>query len=140
MDYEVDDADDYPSENSDWNGQVQGRSQMYQLGSKNKIIDSKHQQDGRLFFPGYSTKTYNNFNLLSLFRTSISTTTVLSTVTSTLTSVTVKTCASAAQFISQTACRRRRYAKIFKELMNDRPDAVIVSPSQVQPYVTLFIY
>lgn len=137
----------YPSESFiHWNDeQIQGRSPLLYRGSNKEVVDgsnSKHQQhqEDRLFLPGYSTKTYSNFNLLSLLRTSTLTTTVLSTVTSTLTSVTVQTCAASAQFIATTACRRRRYAKIFKELMNDRSVAITVFPSKVQSLVIYILF
>ena len=74
-------------------------------------------KEARLFFLS---------NMLNLLRTSTSTTIIISTVTSTITSAEVKTCAGSAQFIATTACRRRRS-------VDDLADAALVAPSQVQP-------
>ena len=86
-------------------------------GVKTNAAAAVDNKEARLFFLS---------NMLNLLRTSTSTTIIISTVTSTITSAEVKTCAGAAQFIATTACRRRRS-------VDDLADAALVAPSQVQP-------
>lgn len=123
------DSIDYNTSNDDFNlndEQSQGRIPFQ--GLKNKIaLDDK---DARLFFLSSS------YNFLSLFRTSTSTTFIFSTVTSTLTSATIRTCAAAAQFIggaAAPACRRRRYLEIDALQQHQDHIAVDVNPTQVLP-------
>lgn len=122
-----DNSDDYLS-SSNWNGEIEGRAPFRVL--QNKVALDK---EGRFFFFANSnSNSFSNYNLLSLLRTSTSTTTILATVTSTLTSATVISCASAAQFIATTACRRRRYAAEMIDSIQEDPSPSIISPSNVE--------
>jgi hypothetical protein len=101
------------------NQDVQGRTrfQLLQNNAANK--------EGRLFFSGI-----NNNNLL------YGKGRLITVVTSTLTTVSVISCAAASQFIATTACRRRRNAQVFdqlqKQLGDDRMMVDYFSPTQVQ--------
>ena len=113
----MDGSDDYlPDDSSNWNEDIQGRAPaLLGLNNKNSVANDK---DGRFLF--------GNNNFLNFLRMSIATKTILTTVTSTITSATVKTCAGAAQFSATTACRRRRS-------VDDLADVAMVAPSQVEP-------
>lgn len=111
---EVDSDVDYSSDDYIFNEQALGRAPVQGLKTKPVVDNNK---EARLFF-----------NMLNIFGTSTTTKIIISTVTSTLTSATVKTCAGSAQFIggtAATACRRRRS-------VDEITDAAIVAPSQVQ--------
>jgi len=114
------DEDNSSGYSSDWNEEVQSRVRVPLRVLKHQVVPVD--KEGRFFF--------NSLNLLSLLRTSTSTTTILATVTSTLTSASVLTCAASSQFIATTACRRRRYAEIIDAIQAD-PTAII-SPSKVE--------
>ena len=130
------DVDDYSTSDDDLNfnlnAEAESRGRVPYRGLKKKVVaDDK---DARLFF----LSSLSSYNWLSLFRTSTSTTFIFSTVTSTLTSATVVTCAASSQFISTTACRRRRSVEEFAALQQGRVDDVAIKPAQVLPWVLLY--
>ena len=132
MDGDNDSADDYYTSDNDFDLKEQQQTAQGRVpfrGLKNKVASDHDKDAARFFFLS------SNYNLLSLFKTSTSTTFIFSTVTSTLTSATVQTCASAAQFISTTACRRRRTAEDFVPVA-----ALAVSSSPVEPYFNILNY
>ena len=92
----------------------EGRIKSSQL-LPNDFVDSS--KEGRLFMFG----TNSNNLLFGKGR-------IVTIVTSTLTTVSVKSCAAASQFIATTACRRRR-----RDATNQIRQQDDVSPSQVQP-------
>jgi hypothetical protein len=120
MDDDDNDSDYYTSDD-DLNMNEEALARVPFRGLKKKVVDDK---DARFFFLSSS------YNFLSLFRTSTSTTYIFTTVTSTLTSASIKTCAASSQFISTTACRRRRYLEEIDAVKQDR---IAVSPTQVLP-------
>lgn len=107
---------DYSSDDFILNEEILGRAPVQ--GFKTNAVAAVDNKEARLFFLN---------NLLNLLRTSTSTKIIISTVTSTITSATVKTCAGSAQFLATTACRRRRSVDDFAA------DGVFVAPSPVEP-------